>query len=489
MESKYIEHYLVVAGIAILLAIILVVVSTDAAPIEEWNKTFGGTTIDIAYSVQQTSDGGYVLAGMTYSSKKAAYEALKGDAWLIKTDANGNQQWNRIFVETSVRSVQQTSDGGYIFAGDKLVKTDTNGNQQWSKTFEELLEYSKDAYSIQRTSEGKIIVTASPRPSVSAETVQQTSDGGYILGGVIQKDDDMGDALLVKVDSNGNKVWNKTFGGSKGDGAFSVQQTLDSGFIIAGYTTSYGFGGGDDVWLVKTDARGNKIWDKTLGGKLGGSAYSVKQTLDGGYILAGETNPYGASSFDFWVVKTDASGNRQWNKTFGGTMDEWAFSVQQTLDGGYIIAGFTRSYGGGNSDAWLVKTDASGNEIWNKTFGRTLDDGAYSIQQTSDGGYILAGYTKSYGAGDRDAWLIKVSNEISSIPAEKPVPLTNTTNMLPVTPKPSETFIPESTKIVENGVKTTPKETLEPRETPAFEAILSLLILLISVYRIKRKST
>ncbi|MCK4732495.1 MAG: hypothetical protein KAT65_08555, partial [Methanophagales archaeon] len=200
------------------------------------------------------------------------------------------------------------------------------------------------------------------------------------------------------------EVWNRTFGGTNDDYAHSVQQTSDGGYIIAGSTSSYD-AGYTDFWLVKTDSNGNRQWDKTFG-KMGcDEAFFVQQTSDGGYIIAGSTSSYGAGSEDFWLVKTYPNGNEQWNKTFGGTDGDVAYCVQQTSDGGYIITGWTRSYGAGGSDFWLVKTDSNGNRQWDKTFGGIDYDCAHSVQQTSDGGYIIAGSTSSYDAGYTDFWL------------------------------------------------------------------------------------
>jgi len=352
-------------------------------------KTFGGSYDDAAYSFQQTSDGGYIVAGYTYSF------GAGGDVFLLKTNASGNLQWAKTFGGSSYEdalSVQQTSDGGYIVAGETysfgagsydvfLLKTDASGNLQWTKTFGGInLDY--------------------------AHSVQQTSDGGYIVAGETYS---FGagwyDVFLLKTDASGNLQWAKTFGGSDYDYAWSVQQTSDGGYIVAGYTESFGAGG--DVFLLKTDASGNLQWAKTFGGSYSDAAYSVQQTSDGGYIVAGWTYSFGAGNEDAFLLKTDASGNLQWAKTFGGSHDEGALSVRQTSDGGYIVAGYTYSFGAGGADVFLLKTDASGNLQWAKTFGGSYDEGALSVQQTSDGGYIVAGGTFSFGAGDLDVFLLK----------------------------------------------------------------------------------
>ena len=221
------------------------------------------------------------------------------------------------------------------------------------------------------------------------DSVQQTSDNGYVITGQTDSYGAGGsDFWLVKTDASGNETWNKTFGGAGNDYGRSVQQTSDGGYVMTGETTSYGAGG---LWLVKTDASGNETWNKTFGGTGGEGGMSVQQTSDGGYVMTGYTYSYGAGSDDFWLVKADAAGNETWNKTFGGGGSDHGRSVQQTFDGGYVITGRTDSYGAGSDDFWLVKTDAAGNETWNKTFGDAGGEFGASVQQTSDGGYVITG--------------------------------------------------------------------------------------------------
>jgi len=375
-------------------------IAAAGGPSIEWDKTFGGGSWDTGVSVQQTSDGGYIIAGSTDS-----YGAGSADVWLIKTDTDGNDIWKKTFGGSDGdrgQSVQQTSDGGYIIAGSTdsygagivdvwLIKTDADGNDIWDKTF--------GGSDVDR-----------------GWSVQQTSDGGYIIAGDTQSygAGNM-DVWLIKTDADGNDIWKKTFGGSGGDVGESVQQTSDGGYIIAGNTSSYG-AGIVDVWLIKTDADGNDIWEKTFGGSHWDSGESVQQTSDGGYIIAGYTFSFGEGGFDVWLIKTDADGNDIWNKTFGGSEHDYGRAVQQTSDGGYIIAGDTESYGAGKSDVWLIKTDADGERIWDKTIGGSDDEFGVSVQQTSDGGYIIAGETESFGAGKSDVWLIKVEADCVNQP-------------------------------------------------------------------------
>jgi len=240
---------------------------------------------------------------------------------------------------------------------------------------------------------------------------QQTTDGGYIIGGHMSSlGAGASDFWLVKTDASGNEVWNKTFGGTGDDLAFSGQQTSDGGYILTGYKTSSN--GHTDVWLVNTNSVGDLLWDKTFGGPLVGNdyGYSVRQTSDGGYIIAAYTSSFGSGQGQYWWIKTDSTGNIRWDIKPGDMSFDYTYSVQQTSDGGYIFAGNSNSHSGGLEDFWLVKTDSLGHKLWERTFGGRNEDIAKFVQQTSDGGYILVGTTASFGAGNYDFWLVKTDS-------------------------------------------------------------------------------
>jgi hypothetical protein len=385
-----VERCFVVTGIAILgLVLWMTCKKRDQSP-SYFYATYGGSGGDVGTSVQQASDGGFVVAGLTRS-----YGAGDWDIWLVKAGATGDKVWDKTFGGTGDdegHSVEQTSDGGYVITGFTtsngadsgdvwLIRTDASGNKLWDKTF-------------------------GGSGDDEGNSVQQTSDGGYIIAGYTSS---FGagnyDAWLIKTDADGNKLWDKTFGGTDDDQGFSVQQTSDGGYVLTGFTHSSGAVMGD-VWLIKTDSSGNKVWDRTYGGSGGDAGWSVRQTTDGGYIIAGSTNsiPGGGGA---WLIKTDTSGNKVWDRTFGTRGDEYAYSVRQTSDGGYILTGNTAVAGVHICNVWLVKTDSTGNKVWDRTFGGANDDSGCWVEQIADGGYIIAGWTESSGAGSSDVLLIR----------------------------------------------------------------------------------
>ena len=239
--------------------------------------------------------------------------------------------------------------------------------------------------------------------------VQQTTDGGYVItGGTHSFGAGNCDVWLIKTDIAGNKVWDRTFGGTGFDVGMCVWQTTDGGYIISGETRSNTSSILPDVWLIKTDSTGNKVWDRTFGGTGNEVGWYVQQTTDGGYIITGYTSSFGVGEGDVWLIKTDITGNEVWNRTFGGLKDDFGHCVQQTTDNGYIITGLTRSTG---DNIWLIKTDCDGNKTWDRTFGGTDIDDGKCVRQTTDGGYIITGITDSFGAGVSNVWLIKTDSD------------------------------------------------------------------------------
>jgi hypothetical protein len=365
--------------------------------------------LEEARCVQQTSDNGYIFVGRTRS-----YGAGKESVWLVKTDAAGDTLWTKTYVGSLKDrgfSVQQTSDEGYILAartesygaGDWdfwLIKTDSHGDTMWTRTYG---GFAKDGI----------------------ECVQQTTDGGYIMAGGTESfgSGDV-DCWLIKTDSNGDTLWTKSYGGKLGDTAESVQQTADGGYILTGVTDSFGHGLDEigDVWLIKTDASGDTLWTKTYGDNLIDYGRYVQQTTDGGYILTGYTESYGFNNFDCWLIKTNATGDTVWTKTYGGPGEDEGRCVQETIDGGYIITGWFSTQVAIEDniwlDFWLIKTDANGDTIWTRTYDGGVADEAYFVEQTTDKGYIIVGHTYVPVVDNPDVWLIKVAPDPSTNIAE-----------------------------------------------------------------------
>jgi len=362
-----------------------------------WSQTYGGTEKDGALSLVQTSDGGYAMVGYTCS-----FGAGEDDFWLIKTDEVGKMQWNRTYGGTGsdiAISLIETSDGGYALVGYTesfgagsddfwFVKTDEIGNMQWNRTY----GGTKGDY---------------------AFSLVETSDGGYTIAGYTRSyGAGRDDFWLIHVDSSGNAEWNQTYGGWDDDGPIFLVHTSDGGYALAGMTESFGHGSDrDDFWLVKTDSSGNMEWNQTYGGTKNEYGFCLVETSDCGYAMTGCTYSFGAGNHDSWLVKTDAFGNMEWNQTYGGTDADGTTSLIQTEDGGYALAGSTRSFGAGEDDFWLIKTDEVGKMQWNRTYGGTGSDIASSLVETSDGGYAIAGYTFSVGAVNSDLWLIKTDEQ------------------------------------------------------------------------------
>ena len=423
---------LLLAGLLFLITFCL-----KAQPSIEWQKCLGGTDYDRAYSIQQTIDGGYIVAGHTASingdvSTNHGYE----DYWLIKLTSIGVISWQKCFGGTLydyATSVQQTLDGGYIVAG--YVRS-TNGDVAGNHGV-------NDYWVVKLTSSGNITWQKCLGGTLSdqANSIQQTVDGGYIVvGGVSSTNGDVIgnhgniDYWAVKLTSTGTIDWKKCLGGSSNDVANSVKQTIDGGYIIAGESQSNdgdvtGNHGDKDYWVVKLDSTGTLDWQKTLGGTGADIAESIQQTTDGGYIVAGYSSSTDGDvtgnhgSYDYWVVKLTSTGAVDWQKCLGGTYDDNAKSIQQTSDGGYVVAGYSSSPDGdvlgcNGRSYWVVKLTYTGAIDWQKCLGGGNGvSEAYSIQQTSDGGYVVAGWTDGTSGdvtgnhGTNDCWIVKLSSD------------------------------------------------------------------------------
>ncbi|MCX6271060.1 MAG: T9SS type A sorting domain-containing protein [Bacteroidetes bacterium] len=375
--------------------LILICISKIAIPQITFQKTFGsGPWNDFGMSVlQDTADQGYTIAGYTNS-----FGAGVG-IYLLHTDVNGSTVWSKQYGSLSYGfSVRKTFDGGCIIAGQTyntgvgayiyyVVRTNNNGDTVWTKTYHN----------------GSWPSAASGYP----RDVWQTADSGFIFTGCVDATHSFG---LIRTDANGNVLWTKSYGGTIGEHSYSIQQTTDGGFIISGFTNS--FGAGDyDVFLVKTDGSGNIVWSKTYGTTGIEEGYSVQQTSDNGYIITGKTQADLFTPADVFLMKITSAGNILWTKTYGGINGEVGYSVQQTADGGYVLAGTTNSFGAGNMDVYLIRTDPDGDTLWTKAYGGINDDIGYSVKQTTNGGFIITGETSSFGAGGIDVYLICTDSE------------------------------------------------------------------------------
>jgi len=416
--------------------------------VKMWDYRFGGMADEGLMSIQQTTDGGFILGGLSGSpSGGDKTQSTKGgfDYWIVKTDSLGIQQWDKDFGGTNddfLFSVQQTADAGFILggrsasgiSGDKtqptwgsqdywIIKTDSFGNMQWDRDFGGT-GYD-DLYCIQLTADGGYILAGYSASGISGDKTQP------VWGSA--------DYWIVKTDSLGNKLWDKDFGGTGDDYLYSIQKAADGGFIFGGWSVSGVSGdktqqgwGSADYWIVKTDSLGNKQWDRDFGGADDDWLYSIQLTADGGFILGGwsasgisgnKTQPC-RGSYDYWIVKIDSLGNKQWDRDFGGTDFEDEFgNVSQTADGGYLIAGTSYSAISGDKtennlgqeQTWIIKTDSLGNKLWDKTvFTSGHDENGLAIQ-TTDECYVIANYTDGGVAGYKtqscqgswDYWIVK----------------------------------------------------------------------------------
>lgn len=420
------------------------------APAIQWQHSLGGTLEDRANCVRQASDGGYIVGGISWSSDGdiTGHHGTNSffDWWVTKLDASGNLQWEKSYGGTRddyLGDVEQTPDGGFILAGGSnsndgdvignhgpvgfqdvwVVKINSSGNIQWQKCYG-------------GTSDDR------------ANDIDLTPDGGYIIAGYAGSAN--GDVTLnhggydywiIKTDSAGTIQWQKTYGGSAFDYAYSIVPSEEGGYVAAGWCQSndgdvtghHGSTGVMDYWAIKIDSIGNLLWQRSLGGSQDDRAHSVHPSPDAGYIVTGYskstdgdvTGHHGSILYhDYWVVKLNGSGAIQWKKSPGGGADDQALASERTYDGGSVLGGWTYSNNGdvtgfhasSYADYWIVKLDTGGTIQWQKCLGGTDSDGGTSVMQTSDLGFIVAGYSKSTDGdvtgnhGNFDFWVVKLAS-------------------------------------------------------------------------------
>jgi len=357
-----------------------------------FQRHYGGPGADNgAGNVLQTIDGGYIIAGYTDS-----YGVGGTDIYLIKTNLYGDTSWTKTIGglgDERAFSLNSTNDSGYIISGETssfgagngdayAIKLNQNGDTLWTRTYGGLSgDMSWDM--IQTNDSGYV-------------SVGSTMSFGYVSMSV----------YLVKTDKNGFYEWSKTYSKKDINVGYGIIQTSDNGYLIAGGTFTTGTNS-RDCYVIKTNAIGDTLWTKLIGGTGDDMAYSLCKTNDNNFVICGYTSSSGFGGDDILLCKLNTSGVVLWTKTYGGPLDEWA-TAKQTSDNGFIIAGFSYSFGLGNEDAYIIKTNNNGDTLWTRTYGGNGNESAAVGQETSDGGFILAGYTNSYG-GDNDVYLIKTN--------------------------------------------------------------------------------
>jgi len=444
----------------ILFALCFAAVAASAQPTIQWQKTFGGSSYDEAFSIKQTTDDGFVVAGTTTSNNGDIFGSHGGaDCWVLKLNNLGVIQWKKALGGTGNeegRSICQTFDNGFLLAGfTESNNYDVSGNHGGGF----------DAWVVKLSSTGTIQWQKAIGGTGWDEIwdAEQTTDNGYILAGRtnsidgdVTENKGKSDLWVVKLDETGNIQWQKTYGGSADDGAYKVTQTPDGGFALIGETASQDFdvignNGNFDFWVLKLSSTGTIEWQKTLGGGAGDIGSDIVSTADGDLVVCGFTGSYDSGDvtghqgfYDYWVVKLNSLGEFQWQKTAGGSDLDWARGIVQAKDGGYIVIGSSSSTDGdvlgndGGVDFWLIKLSESGELLWQQTYGGTKADHAFSIANTTENGFIMCGYAWStdgdvagaVNLGKNDYWIVKLSPENSS-PTVSPSSLENTLDIFP----------------------------------------------------------
>jgi len=413
-------------------------VNAQAPPIQ-WQKCFGGSGSDQSRSIYQTTDSGFIIAGYSASADGdvTGLHGSAADYWLVKISASGTMLWQKCIGGSGsdlAYSIAQTKDKGYVVAGySNSNDGDVSGNHG-----------SWDYWVVKLNDTGGIQWQKSLGGSASdiPRSIQQTNDSGYIIAGAsasingdVTGNHDSADCWIIKLSALGDTQWERSYGGSRGDGGVSIKQTPDSGYIVACSSNSpdgdvTGNHGDYDVWILKLSAAGAIQWGKSYGGSGADYAEGILLTADGGYIVAASSNSADGDvtgnhgGFDYWLLKLSAAGSIQWQRSYGGSNDEFAASIQQTSDSGYIVCGTTFSNDSqvavnfGNSDIWLTKLSAAGSIQWQKSLGGSSYDDAAAALQVSDSTYIVAGFSSSNDVevtgnhGADDYWVVKLGDSL-----------------------------------------------------------------------------
>lgn len=480
----------------------LAYINAFAQPVIKNQRGYGGGDDEYLLSMYLTTDGGLIAGSFSFSNKSGTKtEDSRGwsDYWVVKLSNTGKVEWDKTIGGSDadeLYAIQQTSDGGYILGG-----------LSWSNISGEKTENSRglaDYWIVKINSTGKIEwdKTIGGGDYDDCRSLQQTTDGGYILGGLSasnvsgEKTDNsrgVDDYWVVKLNSAGNVEWDKTIGGSNYDGIMSLQQTREGGYILGGFSYSNSSGektedsrGNRDFWIVKLDNSGNIEWDKTVGGNDDDRLQSIQQTTDGGYIFGGSSrsNKSGEKTensrgfYDYWIVKLDSFHNIQSDKTIGGNFDDYLQSIQQTTDDGYIVGGNSISDISGektedsrefSTDYWAVKIKSNGKIQWDKTIGGNSLDHLSGIVELSKDRYVLGGYSYSGISGDKtqeligecdcsDFWLVGLLNKIGSLEVVETTqaisgirPNTNKAENFIVYPNPAKNSITVNYTAQQNG--------------------------------------
>lgn len=359
-------------------------------------RTYGSTGSETGTCIQKTPDGNYIVCGVTTS-----FGAGLSDGFLMKTDTAGNLLWTKAYGGTYndwFYYVHPCSDSGYVMSGYTtsfkagqdndflIVKTDSAGNLEWARTIAAGL--NDNGWFVNETTDGGFLATGS---------TSSFSSGNF-------------DGWFLKFDSAGNLLWTKTFGGTAAEELLGMSKTSDGGFIATGYTGSNTFGSADII-LIKLNGAGDTVWTKQYGSIREEAGYGVVQTSDNGYIICADLHNINTNIHHAGLIKTDSAGNLLWYNTFGGTGGEFGYWVQETPDKGFAMLGNTPSFGGGGYDFFHIKTDSAGNKQWAKAYGGISTEDAWYFVQETDGSFALCGSTDSFGAGQFDVLLVKADSD------------------------------------------------------------------------------